>query len=120
MQPNLVDIIVIAFGYILAIVPSQWIVRKVLRSVSRDLPDDNSLARAGRIIGVLERILVFTLVLLGEYLGIAVVFTAKSIARFENLNKREFAEYYLIGTLTSVICAMFAGFAVRIFLQIHG
>jgi hypothetical protein len=31
---------------------------------------------------------------------------AKSIARFKDLEKRPFAEYYLIGTLTSFLVAI--------------
>ncbi len=74
---------------------------------------DGGLKRAGAIIGVLERIFVLTLVLIGEYSSIALIFTAKSIARFEELKSRKFAEYYLIGTLASILCAMLLGILTR-------
>lgn len=67
------------------------------------------LKRAGATIGVLERMLVLTLVLLGQYAAIALIFAAKSIARFEELKDRQFAEYYLIGTLSSILFAMLVG-----------
>ncbi len=59
--------------------------------------------RAGAYIGALERLLAAALLALGQYAAIALVFTAKSIARFRALENREFAEYYLFGTLLSVV-----------------
>ena len=64
---------------------------------------------AGALIGFLERALVLTFVLLNQYTAIGLVLTAKSIARFEELKKRHFAEYYLIGTLASVLFAVLVG-----------
>ncbi|RKZ32730.1 hypothetical protein DRQ33_05385 [bacterium] len=87
-------------------------VKSILRKY-RDSIGESGLEKAGNIIGALERIFVLTLVILNQYLGIAIVFTAKSIARFENLKGREFAEYYLIGTFASVLSAMFVGFLVN-------
>jgi len=64
---------------------------------------------AGCTIGYLERLLTLTFVLLGEYEALALVLAAKSIARFQELKEREFAEYYLIGTLSSILFAMLIG-----------
>ena len=64
---------------------------------------------AGRTIGYLERLLTLTFVLLGQYEALALILAAKSIARFEALKTREFAEYYLIGTLSSVVFAVLVG-----------
>jgi len=64
---------------------------------------------AGRAIGYLERLLTLTFVLLGEYEALALVLAAKSIARFQELKERKFAEYYLIGTLSSILFAMLVG-----------
>ncbi|HOD90893.1 MAG TPA: DUF3307 domain-containing protein, partial [Thermotogota bacterium] len=41
------------------------------------------------------------------------ILTAKSLARFKQLNDRDFAEYYLIGTLFSVLIALCGGFIFR-------
>ena len=60
---------------------------------------------SGRMIGSLERILVIILLLLKQYASVAIVFTAKSIARFKLLDDREFAEYYILGTLLSAVTA---------------
>ncbi|MBM3792121.1 MAG: hypothetical protein FJW35_17470 [Acidobacteria bacterium] len=59
----------------------------------------------GRIIGLLERLLVFFFVLTGQMAALGFVSAAKGIARFKNLEDRDFAEYFLIGTMASVISA---------------
>ncbi|MGH7675102.1 MAG: hypothetical protein ACREMV_07505 [Gemmatimonadales bacterium] len=53
-----------------------------------------TLAR-GRLIGVLER----------------------AVVRFKSLDDRDFAEYFLIGTLTSVLVALLVGAGVRLVLE---
>lgn len=64
-------------------------------------------ARSGRIIGILERIIVVFLTALGQYPAIAFVIAAKSIARFKRFEEDpSFAETYLVGTLASVSAAM--------------
>ena len=70
----------------------------------------------GEWIGVLERIIALTFVLTGNYTAVAFVLTAKSIARFKELDNKDFAEYYLLGTSTSVAIALLAGSLVRLFL----
>lgn len=67
----------------------------------------------GRLIGILERTLVLTLLLVGEWGVIGFVLAAKSIARFEELKRQAFAEYYLIGTLLSVLFAIGTGLALE-------
>jgi len=62
--------------------------------------------KAGRYIGILERYLTVIFFLLGQYTAIAFTLTAKSIARFKELEKADFAEQYLIGTLVSQLLAI--------------
>jgi hypothetical protein len=62
--------------------------------------------RVGEAIGVLERILVVTFVLTAAEAAIGLVIAAKTIARFRQLDDRDFAEYYLLGTLASVSVAL--------------
>lgn len=70
----------------------------------------------GRMIGILERMLVLTLVLVGQWGALGLVMAAKSIARFEDLKHRSFSEYYLIGTLASVLVATVSGLLVKLVL----
>ncbi len=56
----------------------------------------------GRYIGMLERgILLFFMINL-EYSAVGLVIAMKSIARFKQLDNKDFAEYYLIGSLLSI------------------
>ena len=59
------------------------------------------------LIGVLERIIILTLWLNGQLGAIGFVLAAKSLARFNQLSDRNFAEKYLVGTLLSVVIALF-------------
>ncbi len=68
--------------------------------------DGPSVARIGATIGVLERLLIATLVLAGGVAAVGLVIAAKTIARFRQLEDRLFAEYYLLGTLASVSLAV--------------
>ncbi len=69
-------------------------------------------AAMGRMIGILERMLVVTLVIVGQWGALGLVMAAKSIARFKDLDRRHFSEYYLIGTLASVLLATLSGLLV--------
>jgi len=65
-----------------------------------------SALRVGATIGILERLLICALVLGGAVATIGLVIAAKTLARFKQLDDREFAEYYLLGTLASVTIAV--------------
>lgn len=65
---------------------------------------------AGRFIGSIERIVMLILISLGQYSAIGFVLTAKSIARYDRISKdKEFAEYYLLGTLISTMLVLICG-----------
>lgn len=69
-------------------------------------PPNESQKGAGRMIGYLERIVVFFLLLNNQYSAIAFVIAAKSVARFpeiKNESDKSLAEYYLIGTFLSMV-----------------
>ena len=88
------------------------LVRIVLGPLDRS--GDSGHAGAGRLIGILERTLTLILILAGEWAAMALLATAKSVARFDELKDREFAEYYLVGTLTSLLVAILIGLALRV------
>lgn len=70
--------------------------------------------RAGRYLGMVERSLVLTAVLVGKVEFIGYIFAAKSIARYPEMKvESHFAEYYLIGTLTSISIAFFGGLLLK-------
>lgn len=74
--------------------------------------DEDELQR-GRWIGILERVIVFALILMGQYGALGFVLTAKTMARFKSLDKRPFAEYFILGTLLSVVLGGAVALGVR-------
>ncbi len=72
-----------------------------------------SIQQMGRSIGILERMLLVSLIMLGQWEAIAWIFAAKTLARFKELDKKDFSEYYLIGTLASLLFAAATGSVVR-------
>lgn len=69
----------------------------------------NPLPSRGRIIGYIERLLVISLTMVGAYSSIAFIIAAKSIARFKQLDDRNWAEYFLLGTLISIFLGLMLG-----------
>ncbi len=88
------------------------LVRLVLESTHVSQPSAGGGAGRGEMIGYLERVLVMASVLAGQWGLIGLVMAAKSIARFKELDEKEFAEYYLLGTLMSILVAVATGSAV--------
>ncbi len=89
------------------------LVRIVLGPLDRDAQSRGRSGHdgAGRLIGILERTITLILILAGQWAAMALLATAKSVARFDDLKDREFAEYYLVGTLTSLLVAILIGLA---------
>jgi len=67
---------------------------------------------AGRMIGLMERGLIFLMVMIGEPSGIGFLIAAKSILRFDTVSRdQKMSEYVIIGTLASFGWALAASFA---------
>jgi hypothetical protein len=98
-----------SLAYAFTVIAGCYVVALILSKFP--VAGESGLRHAGLAIGILERIFVLTLVLYGQFTAIILVLAAKSIARFEDLKKREFAEYYLIGTFSSMLFALFVGLA---------
>lgn len=68
---------------------------------------------AGAIIGNLERVLSAIFLAMNQITAIGFIYTAKSIARFKEIEENKgFAEYYLIGTLFSILYVVVAYFII--------
>lgn len=70
----------------------------------------------GKYIGYMERLIVIILTIVGAYEAIAFIIAAKSIARFKQLDDRNWAEYFLLGTLSSIFLALAIGLLMKGFL----
>lgn len=78
--------------------------------------NDEQLKNAGHYIGMLERLFVFSFVVLQQWQAIGFLFAAKSVFRFNDLSKaedRKLTEYVLIGTFLSFGCAFSIGLVVN-------
>jgi hypothetical protein len=68
-------------------------------------------SNAGSFIGTVERIIILIFLATKQYSAIGLVLTAKSIARYDKISKdRDFAEYYLLGTLLSTMIVIVVSF----------
>jgi hypothetical protein len=67
----------------------------------------------GRLIGNLERLLLVIVVAAGSYAALGFLVAAKGLVRSKELEEREFAEYFLVGSLCSVLVALCAGLIMR-------
>jgi len=87
--------------------PAAVFVKKVLAYIfeKNGCTQEDDDPQVGRIIGKLERIIIAALILNNQFGAIGFVLTAKSIARYKQLEDKSFAEKYLVGTLTSVLIA---------------
>ncbi len=110
---------VVAAAYVFNGRGATRIVRGVLERFPRAVPADadgsGNEYEMGRTIGNLERYLALTLVLFNQWAALGLIMAAKSIARFPEFTgqrHKDFAEYYLIGTLTSVLVALASGIVV--------
>ena len=69
----------------------------------------DTISGAGAMIGNLERIVIGICMVMGQFASVGLVFTAKSIARYDKISKNPvFAEYYLIGSLFSILSVFVA------------
>jgi len=98
-------------------VASGIIIQTLLGGWSKQLSDnkDESLANAGKYIGILERLLVFMFIVNEHWEAVGFLLAAKSVFRFGDLKEskdRKLTEYILIGTLLSFGIAILVGMLV--------
>lgn len=95
--------------------PAGILIGKLTNQWRQKIADAESLANAGKWIGVIERLIVFVLVLQSQYSAIGLLVTAKGIIRFNEKDRPEVkTEYLVIGTLLSIGIAIGAGLLTKI------
>ena len=75
---------------------------------------------AGKWIGMMERILIFTFILLNKLETIGFLLAAKSVFRFGDIkdtNDQKKTEYIIIGTFMSFMIAILAGIVVKLIIS---
>lgn len=105
-------------AYLIVIFPAGFLIGKATQRWQNEIEPDyrnNSLASAGRYIGIFERILVLTFILTNNFAAIGLLIAAKSILRFSDKSEtgaRKQTEYVLIGTLMSFAITILLGLLV--------
>ncbi len=112
--------IALLLGVFVCIKPSNIIIKEIIKDanikVNKGSDDNNTedLPNAGKLIGVVERLLSLVFVLLGQYEAVGFIIAAKSLLRFAEGDKAK-SEYVLIGTLLSFSMAIFVGVAIKLY-----
>jgi hypothetical protein len=103
-------------GYILCTTPLSFFVGIATKKWQEELKKGEvaveNLLNGGKWIGIIERLMIFTFVLLGKYEAIGFLITAKSILRFRQDTETKQSEYVLVGTLLSYGSAIMIGLVI--------
>jgi hypothetical protein len=67
----------------------------------------------GRLIGNIERLILVLFVANGEFTALAFFFAAKGLIRSKDMERRAWADYLILGSLTSLLVAVVAGLLIR-------
>ncbi len=100
-------------GILIGIATEKWRNELVVNS--------DGLAKAGMWIGLLERFLILTFILINQYTAIGFLIAAKSILRFSDKESstQKKTEYVLIGALMSFSATLLLGLIMNALLKIH-
>ncbi|WP_310994197.1 DUF3307 domain-containing protein [Aequorivita marina] len=101
-------------AYLVCLKPANIFIKEVFKSTEIQVSSDNEMPNAGKVIGVLERILTLTLIIVSQYSAVGFLIAAKSILRYKSDETLK-SEYVLIGTLLSFGIAVIAGIIINLF-----
>ncbi|TCL64200.1 uncharacterized protein DUF3307 [Hydrogenispora ethanolica] len=108
-QWNSDEVILWVTGCIYICFGGTYLIRKFLNCLDYNdnaSPHGGSTFQTGTYIGFLERLLIMIFIQNDTLPSVVFILTAKSIARFNELSDKDFAEYYLLGTLSSTALAL--------------
>ncbi|MFY8272550.1 DUF3307 domain-containing protein [Pseudoalteromonas sp. SSDWG2] len=114
---------VVLLAYLLVFNPCSVAIRMLLErwQLPQVTSSDASLPQAGHSIGLLERALMLTFILIDELAGVGFVLAAKSIFRFgdlANAQEKHLTEYVMLGTLLSVVFTLAIGLSAKYFITL--
>lgn len=109
LLPEFTQMLIYTIGFLVAVFVGTPFVKAVLKQIQPLPTKKGNAKRVGRLIGILERAIIISMIFAEAYGAIGLVLAAKSISRFEKLTERDFSEYYLVGTLASVSFGIIVG-----------
>ena len=95
-------------SYFICIKPANFFIREVFSATKIEVTSDNELPNAGKVIGILERLLTLTFIVIDQYEAVGFLIAAKSILRYRDEETLK-TEYVLIGTMLSFGIAVILG-----------
>lgn len=107
-------------GYLIILSPTAVFIRMMLERLTANFSSEGSLPLAGQSIGMLERVLMLSFILLDQFAGVGFLLAAKSVFRFGDLSAskdKKLTEYVMLGTLLSVSVTLFVGLAVNYWIR---
>ncbi|MDJ0806487.1 MAG: DUF3307 domain-containing protein [Gammaproteobacteria bacterium] len=108
--------LIVLIAYILATRPLSFLIAIAIGKWSREIDNSGSLAEAGARIGLLERFLILTFILIDQFAAIGFLLAAKSVLRFGDLREphhKKLTEYVLFGTMLSFATTISLGLLTR-------
>lgn len=119
-NPLSVDLLILVVAYGLTLRPASWLIRRYLDKWVELIvqnSDSDSLINAGKIIGYLERTLILTFVLLGQFTAVGFILVLKAAYRFKDTGNHPQAEYMLVGTFLSLAITLAIGITASYLIQ---
>ena len=102
--------LIVITAYVFVTFPTGILIGQLTRKWREQIADAPTLGNAGKWIGIIERVVILTLVFNHQYEAIGLLIAAKSLLRFSEANRPEIkTEYLLIGTLISISIAILVG-----------
>lgn len=107
--------LLIIAGYILCTKPANIFIKEVINAFEIKVNNmgNDDLPNAGKLIGIIERFLVLTFIIIGQFEAVGFLIAAKSILRFKDDNTIK-TEYVLIGTMLSFGIAIALGIIINL------
>lgn len=107
----------IVLAYLICVKPTNIIIKEVFHVFDISFKQNGEeLVNAGKLIGLIERWLVLTFVLVNHLDAVGFLLAAKSILRYKDDNTLK-TEYVLIGTMLSFGIALFLGIVINMYFK---
>ena len=102
-------------AFVFLTTPAGILIGQVTQKWRDKIENAESLANAGKWIGIVERIIILIFVMQSQYSAISLLVAAKGIIRFNEKDRLEIkTEYLVIGTLMSIGLAIVTGMAIKL------
>jgi hypothetical protein len=102
------QISLILLGYVLVSTPIGFLIKHATANLH--MGSEGNISQGGKLIGIFERMIILTFVLLGQYSAIGFLITGKSILRYAGKEDDHLrSEYILVGTMMSYSLCIIVG-----------